>query len=109
MQSVEMYFFCTIEKYDLFKQAATSLVLGVHSLTPEEIYQRCERLSIMLKEITENKEQFFTVLEFLGPGCLDTSSIGEFQRALEKTILASEALYVEVLNYKRDLPPIRPE
>ncbi len=108
MHSVEMYFNDTIAKYNLFKQAATSLVNGVHSLTPEDVYQRCEMLSTMLKELTENKEQFFAVLEFFGPGVLDTSAIGEFQRALDKSILASNALYAEILNYKRNIS-CRPE
>ncbi|MFH0781246.1 MAG: hypothetical protein V2B20_04735 [Pseudomonadota bacterium] len=103
MQSANMYFFNTIEQCNLFRQAATSIIEGIHTLTPDDIYQRCEKLSTILKEITENKEQFFTVLEFFGPGVLDTSSIGEFQRALDKSILACDSLYAEILIYKRNL------
>ncbi len=104
MQSVEMYFNETIEKYDIFRQAATSFFKEVHSLTPEDIYQRCDKLSGLLKDTTENKEQFFTIMEFFGPGVLDTSAIGEFQRTLDKAIHACEALHSELIAYKRNLP-----
>ncbi len=103
MQSASMYFNDTIEQCNLFKQAATSIIAGIHTLSPDDIYQRCEKLSTMLKDLTENKEQFFTVLEFFGPGVLDTSSIGEFQRALDKSILTCDSLYAEILIYKQNL------
>ena len=103
MQSVEMYFNETIEKYNIFRHAMDTLTLRVHSLTADDINKRCEMLSTMLKELTENKEQFFAILEFSGPGILDTSHIGEFQRALDQSIVAGNALHVEMLNYKRNL------
>lgn len=103
MQSVEMYFNQIIEKYNIFRHAMTTLTQGVHSLTPDDICHRCEMLAIMLKELTENKEQFFAILEFSGPGVLDTSHVGEFQRALDQSILAGNALHLEILNYKRNL------
>ncbi len=98
-----MYFNETIEKYDLFKQAATSFFHEIHSLTPDDISQRCDNLSGMLKETTDNKEQFFTIMEFFGPGVLDNSSIGEFQRTLDKAIHACEILHSELIAYKRNL------
>lgn len=103
-----MYFIDTIEKYNLFKQAANSLIQEIHSLTPDDVHQSCKRLSTMQKELTENKEQFFIIMEFMGPGLLDTSSIGQFQRALDKSILACDTLYEEILTYRHNLAS-RPE
>lgn len=103
MQSVEMYFIDTIEKHNLFKQAATSLLQEVPTLTPADVYQRCINLSAMQKELTENKEQFFVIMEFMGSGMLDTASVGEFQRALDESIIACDKLYAEILGYKHNL------
>ena len=103
MQTVEMYFNDAIEKYSLFKEAAVSLIQEITSLPPEVIYHRCEDLTAMHQELTENKEQFFIVMEFLGPGILNTSHIGEFQRALDKSIHACDTLYAKILVYKNEL------
>jgi len=103
MQSVEMYINDTIEKYSLFKQAAVSLAQEIPALTPHVIHQRCEMLNAMHRELTKNKEQLFVIIEFMGPGVLDTSYIGEFQRALDKSILACDTLYAGILGYKDNL------
>lgn len=103
MQSIEMYFNDTIEKISLFKQAAILLVQEIHALTPEAVHQRCNNLSAMQVKLTENKEQLFIIMEFMGPGVLDNSFIGEFQRALGKSILACDTLYTEILAYKHNL------
>jgi hypothetical protein len=103
MQTVEMYFNDTIAKYSLFKQAATSLVQEIPSLPPIDIFHRCEDISALHKEATQNKDQLFIIMEFMGPGILDTSFIGEFQRVLDKSILVCDTLYVEILNYKDTL------
>lgn len=103
MQTVEMYFNDTIEKYSLFKQAAVSLIQEIPSLSPELISNRCDDLTAMHHELTVNKEQFFIIMEFMGPGILETSHIGEFQRALDKSILACDNLYAKILVYKNEL------
>lgn len=103
MQSIEMYFNDTIAKFDLFIQAATLLIHAVPSLTPKDIHRRCETLSSLRKELTENYDQLTILMEFMGPGILDTSSVGEFQRILDKSILACDTLYAEIVAYKRNL------
>jgi hypothetical protein len=103
MQSVEMYLNDTIEKYSLFAKAATCLVREVQTLPPAKIYERCEELTLMQSELLMNKEQLFIVMEFLGPKFLDSSSICEFQRALDKSILTCNTLYNEILSYKEKI------
>lgn len=103
MKTVEMHFNDTIAEYSLFKNAATSLIQDIPSLTPNEINQRCAELSSIIRAITDNKNHLFDLMEFMGPGILDTSYIGEFQRALDKSILTCDTLYAEILAYKETL------
>lgn len=103
MQSVEMYFNDMIAKHNLFRQTASLLIQEAFALTPNDIQQRCEALSTMRKELTEDNEQLSIRMEFLGPGILNTSYIGEFQRALDKSILTCDSLYAELLVYKNEL------
>ena len=103
MLNVELYFNETISRYNLFKQAAVHLLQEVRLLSPEEIHGRCKRLTEMHRELMENKEQLFTIIEFVGPGILDTAYIGEFQRALDTSVAACDALYQEILVYRDNL------
>jgi len=105
MQPLEMHFNKAIQKHSLFKQAATLLIQEIPRLTPDDIYNRCNDLSNMQRELTDNKDHLFGLMEFFGPGVLDTAFIGEFQRALEKSILTCDSLYAEVLHYKDTLIP----
>jgi hypothetical protein len=104
--NVEIYFNETIARYNLFKQAAVVLIKDVPSLSPEEIYYRCEKLTAMHQELLEKKEQLFIIVEFFGPGILDTAYIGEFQRTLDKSISACDSLYQEILTYRKKLEEI---
>lgn len=103
MLNVELYFNETIAKYNLFRQAAVTLLQDVRLLSPEGIYHRCELLTTMHRELMENKEQLFTMMEFFGPGILDTAYIGDFQRTLDKSVATCEALYQEILVYRGNL------
>lgn len=102
METIEMCFNNTIEKHSIFKQAATSLIQEIPTLSPSEIKHRCQELEILYNDLTSNKEYLFTLMEFMGPGILDTSYIGEFQRALDKSIATCEKLYQEINNYKNN-------
>ncbi|MBU1568837.1 MAG: hypothetical protein KJ630_24830 [Proteobacteria bacterium] len=103
MQSVEMYFNDMIAKHDLFKQAAFLLMKEVPSLTPTDIHDRCENLLILKRELTKDNDQLSIRMEFLGPGILDTTYLGDFQRALDQSILACDLLHAEILLYKDSL------
>lgn len=100
MHSVEWHFADTIEKLGVLTLAATDLIEEIPSLSPQDVQLRCEILLDMQQNLNEDKEQFFAIMEFVGPGILDTSYIGEFQRALDKSILACDTLHAAVLDYK---------
>ncbi len=100
MQTIEMCFNNTIEKHSIFKQAATSLIQEISTLSPAEIDHRCQELEILYNDLTSNKEYLFTLMEFIGPGILDTSYIGEFQRAVDKSIATCDNLYNKVFEYR---------
>lgn len=104
MQTIEMCFNNTIEKHRIFKQAATTLIQEVSQLTPSEIDHRCQELEILHNDVTSNKDYLFTLMEFTGPGILDAAYLGEFQRALDKSIATCDNLYNEILKYRTQLP-----
>jgi hypothetical protein len=103
MQSVEWYFADTMEKLGDLTLAATTLVEEIPSLSPAIVQQRCELLNGMQRKLSQDREQFFAIIEFVGPGILDTTYIGEFQRALDKSIQACDELHAAVLQYKENL------
>lgn len=105
MQSVEMYFNDTIAKHSLFKQAASLLIQEVPALTPIELQHRCADLTSMRRDISENSDQLFILMEFMGRGILDTTYIGEFQRALDASIHTCDSLYAKILVYKNSIIP----
>ncbi len=103
MQTIEMCFNNSIEKHSIFKQAATSLIQEIPSLSPHEIDHRCKELEILHNDLISNKDYLFALMEFMGPGILDNSYIGEFQRALDRSIAACDTLFTEILNYRKTL------
>ena len=103
MQSVEWYFNDTIEQLSMLTLTATALVEEIPTLTPGDVQQRCHQLSDMQEKLSADKEQFFAIMEFVGRGVLDTFYIGEFQRALDKSVLACNALHAVILQYKCDI------
>lgn len=100
MLNVEIHFNDTIAKYNLFHQAAVTLLQELHTLSPDKIYHRCATLTAMHHDLMENKDQLFSMMEFLGPGILETAYIGDFQRALDRSITACNSLYQEILAYR---------
>ncbi len=100
MQTVEMQFIDAIHNYGLFQQAATLLIEEIPGLTPDDIYQRCSELAALQCELTEGQSHLFVLMEFVGPEILDQPFIGEFQRALQKSIRTSDMLRAEILHYK---------
>jgi hypothetical protein len=103
MESVEWYFADSIEKLDVFILAAATLVDELPSLQANDIQQRCEALIGIQEKLSQDKEFFFTLIEFLGPGVLSTTYIGEFQRALDKSILTCDILQSAVVKYRQDI------
>lgn len=103
MQNVEQFFNDTVANYNIFKKAAVNLLEEVPTLSPEEIRRRCEKLGNIYKELHDKKEQLFAVIDFFGPGLLDTTYISEFQQALDQSIVSCDALYEEILAYRDNL------
>jgi hypothetical protein len=103
MESVEWYFNDSIEKLDVFTLAAAALVKEIPLLPPGDVQQRCAALINIQQKLSQDKELFFAIIEFVGPGVLDTSCIGEFQRALDKSILTCDILQSVVLKYRQNI------
>ena len=100
MQTVEMYFTEKIEEYRQLKQDTCSLIEDIPLLSPLELGNRCDALAMQQREIIHDHEHICLIMEEIGPEILNTSYIGEYQRALDKSILACDMLQVEIHSYK---------
>jgi hypothetical protein len=107
MQTVEMYAREKIEKYQHFNATTALLIEEIPLLSPSELQNRCADLVLLQRELTDNNDFLCHTLEWVGPDILNTSYIGELQRAIDKSVLASASLYTELLAY-RDHLPIQP-
>jgi hypothetical protein len=103
MQTIEMYFNTAIEKHSIFKQTATLLLQEIPALAPLTICHRCRELTILHNRLIADQNHLFDLMEFMGPGILDTLFIGEFQRALGKSLETCNALFKELQSYKENL------
>jgi hypothetical protein len=100
MQTVEMYFNEKIEKYRQLKQDTFILIEDIPLLSPIELGNRCDALSTQQREIIQDHEHLCLIMEDIGPEILNTAYIGEYQRALDKSILACDILHAEIHSYK---------
>ncbi len=96
MQSVEMYFNKTINKFRRLKQDTFLLIDDIPLLSPIEIDNRCNALTTLQQEITDDNDQLCLLMEDIGPDILETSYIGEYQRAMDKSIHACDSLRLEM-------------
>jgi hypothetical protein len=103
MQTTEMYFNDTTEKYRYFNEAASLLTRDIPSLSAIEIERRCTGLTTLQRELTDNNDQLCLIMESMGSEILDTSYIGELQRAIDKSVIASDSLRAELLLYRNNL------
>lgn len=103
MQSLEMYFNDTIEKYRQLKQNAFTLVADIPLLSPPEIGSRCRALTTLQREIANDNDQLCLLIKDIGPEILDASYLGEYQRAMDKSILACDTLQAEMLLYRNKM------
>lgn len=90
MKSVEDYFNEVIQQYRTLEQRTTELANEIASLSPEEILERCTKLQELQKEIAEDDTRLIELMKFIGSDILDMPFLGEYQRALDKAIKASD-------------------
>ncbi|MBV5329161.1 MAG: hypothetical protein JZU65_16300 [Chlorobium sp.] len=100
MRSVEQYFNDTIEKYSQLKQATLTLVEAIHGLSPIEIENRCNALTTLQRELAVDNDQLNLLMEDIGPEILNNSYLGEYQRAMDKSILAYDTLQAAMHIYR---------
>ena len=104
MQTVEIYAHETIGKYNHFSVTAARLTETLRILSPPEILTRCADLTRLQQELTDTNEHFCHIMECIGATVLDTSYIGELQRAIDTSVLACDALRTELLVHRNALP-----
>ena len=90
MKTVEEYFSDSISRYELLVKEANALASDLQSLAPEKILERCSHLQVLQQEIADNDAHIVEVMNFVGPDILDNPSTGEYQRAIQKAIEATD-------------------
>lgn len=100
MQTVAMYFIDTIEKYRQLQQAADLLITALPGLSPAELGNRCDQLTTLQRAITVDNDRLCLLMEEIGPEILDTAEVGQYQRAMDSSILACDSLRQEIFLYR---------
>jgi len=100
MQTVAIYFNDTIEKYRQLQQATNLLIAAIPRLSPGAIGSRCEHLNTLQRAIAADNHQLCLLMEEIGPVILDTAEVGEYQRAMDRSILACDSLRQEIYLYR---------
>ena len=90
MKTIEEYFQDSIEQYHLLEEHAQNLADQIGSLKPDEIMQKCDDLHELQKSIATNDANIIEIMKFVGPEVLENPYTGEYQRALQKAIDASD-------------------
>lgn len=103
MQTVAIYLTDTIKKYLQFQQATDRLRAALPGLSPGEINSRCQHLTTLQRAITADNDQLCLLMEEVGPEILDTAEVGEYQRAMDRSILACESLRQEILLHRQQV------
>jgi len=101
MQTMALYFNETIEKYRQLQQAADLLTTALPGLSPAEINSRCEHLTALQRVITADNDRLCQLMEEIGPEILDTAEVGEYQRAMDTSILACDSLRQEIFLHRQ--------
>lgn len=100
MQTVALSFTDAIEKYTQLQQATDLLIVAIPGLSPGEIGSRCEHLTTLQRAITAENDRLCLLMEAIGPEILDTAEVGEYQRAMDRSILACDSLRQEILLHR---------
>ena len=90
MKSIEEYFQDSITQYHLLEEQAQNLADQIGSLKPDEIMRKCDDLHELQKSIATNDAHIVEIMKFVGPEALDNPYTGQYQRALQKAINASD-------------------
>ena len=90
MKPFEEYFVDSITRYKILEREADTLIATMESLSPDQILDKCSELSCLQKEISENDERIIELIKFNGPSILDNPCTGEYQRALQRALDASD-------------------
>ncbi len=84
------FFHEAIVQYQRLEQETINLANEIAALSPEEILNRCTSLQEMQEDIAEKDAALVELMKFIGPDILNTPFLGEYQRALDKAIKASD-------------------
>ena len=101
MKSLEKWLKESTQKYNTLSAKNQELAEQMSDLTPEEILTFCQEIQTLQESIAESDEKMYELMNFAGPESLDLSETGEYQRALDKAIRASDHVASKARLYKQ--------
>lgn len=86
----EEFFQQATEQYQQLEKGTSELANEIPTLSPDEILDRCSQLQEMQEKIAEKDANLIELMKFHGSSILDMPYLGEYQRALDGAIRASD-------------------
>jgi len=91
-----------IGRYFLLDQAASSLIVDMAALSPEQILLRTNQVSSMQQDLVRQDDQLISLLMLAGPEILDADFIKAYQQILAKVIMSCEQIREQMTEIKKN-------
>jgi len=98
----ELSFRNAIGRYFLLDQAASSLIVDMAALSPEQILLRTNQVSSMQQDLVRQDDQLISILMLAGPEILDADFIKAYQQILAKVIMSCEQIREQMTEIKKN-------
>ena len=98
----ELSFRNAIGRYFLLDQAASSLIVDMAALSPEQILLRTNQVSSMQQDLVRQDDQLISILMLAGPEILNADFIKAYQQILAKVIMSCDQIREQMTEIKKN-------
>ena len=98
----ELSFRNAIGRYSLLDQAASSLIVDMAALSPDQLLLRTSQVSSMQQDLVRQDDQLISILMLAGPEILDADFIKAYQQILAKVIMSCEQIREQMTEIKKN-------
>jgi len=98
----ELSFRNAIGRYFLLDQAASSLIVDMAALSPDQLLLRTSQVSSMQQDLVRQDDQLISILMLAGPEILDADFIKAYQQILAKVIMSCEQIREQMTEIKKN-------
>jgi len=100
----ELSFRNAIARYSLLEQAASSLLIDLPALTPNQILLRSSQLAQMQQNLMRQDEQLIAILTLAGPEILTNPFIKAYRHILAQVSLIFTQIREQTATIKKNIP-----